>query len=149
MLKPRRPVATQKSTPPVQASSALSQDVTVLAERLISSLSTPGRRRPCAKAPEPVAADQGACTFLMKEVRRMGYVAPTKNEQAVNYGSRLVENEPSIRKIQPIQPATWQRISSQDTRNAYHLEEDMERMNKRREIEQKFYGKGRRFDANA
>ncbi len=32
LLKPRRPVATQKSTPPVQASSALSQDVTLVAE---------------------------------------------------------------------------------------------------------------------
>ncbi|SDI27343.1 hypothetical protein [Alteribacillus bidgolensis] len=79
----------------------------------------------------------------------MGYVAPTKNEQAVNYGSRLVENEPSIRKIQPIQPATWQRVSSQDTNSAYQFEEEMKRMNKRREIEQKLYGKGRRFDANA
>ncbi len=35
----------------------------------ISSLSTPGRRRPYAKAPEPVAADQGACAFLIFEQR--------------------------------------------------------------------------------
>ncbi|MFB4165690.1 hypothetical protein ACE1TI_18285 [Alteribacillus sp. JSM 102045] len=79
----------------------------------------------------------------------MGYVAPTKNEQAVNYGSRLAENEPAVRKIQPISPAAWQKISHQDERNAYRFEEEMDVMRKRREMEKKIYGKGRRFDAQA
>ncbi|SDH72362.1 hypothetical protein SAMN05192534_11031 [Alteribacillus persepolensis] len=79
----------------------------------------------------------------------MGYVAPTKNEQAVQYGSRDAAKTHAVQKVSRIEPAKWQRLQRQEEQNAYKLEEQEALLRKRREIEKKLYGKGHRFDRKA
>ncbi|MFZ4450409.1 hypothetical protein [Salibacterium aidingense] len=79
----------------------------------------------------------------------MGYVAPVKNETAVQYGSRMVENEPAVARVAKVQATELPPIRDEDERNAYRREEEMYLMSKRREIEQKLYGKGKQLDLEA
>ncbi|RSL30805.1 hypothetical protein D7Z54_23710 [Salibacterium salarium] len=78
----------------------------------------------------------------------MGYIAPVNNEAAINYGSRMVENEPAITKVDKIPAMLFPPVREEDERNAYRHEQEMDIMTKRREIEQTLYGKGRQFDVD-
>ncbi|MDQ0298851.1 hypothetical protein J2S78_001271 [Salibacterium salarium] len=78
----------------------------------------------------------------------MGYIAPVNNEAALNYGNRMVENEPAIAKVDKIPATLFPPVREEDERNAYRHEQEMDVMTKRREIEQTLYGKGRQFDVD-
>ncbi|WP_240374894.1 hypothetical protein [Bacillus piscicola] len=75
----------------------------------------------------------------------MGYVPPIKNETAVNYGSRMVEQRSSIHKVHRIEPPAASYLNRRE-RKAYGEEERRLLLSKRRKVEQQLYGKGFRFD---
>ncbi|MFB5661426.1 hypothetical protein [Alteribacillus sp. HJP-4] len=79
----------------------------------------------------------------------MGYVPPVKNETALNYGSRIVAEATGIQRITRVQPPSLYKLSENDSWNTSKSEEELLLQSKRREIEQKLYGKGKRFDAQA
>lgn len=84
------------------------------------------------------------------EVDDMGYVPPTSNETAVQYGSRDVKSGSSIRKIQPTAPVQWygihryQRDPFLNRQEVYELLHD-----KRKKVEKELEGKGKKLDTLA
>ncbi|MFC5712472.1 hypothetical protein ACFPU1_06740 [Thalassorhabdus alkalitolerans] len=79
----------------------------------------------------------------------MGYVPPHHNITALQYGSRMPEEKPFVKRVTPVQPILFQRVPGGKTKEYDRYERNAELTRKRRDIEKELYGHGRLFDGKA
>lgn len=73
----------------------------------------------------------------------MGYVPPTGNETAIQYGRRMASPSPAISRVKRVEQTMMYRLRHRD--NPYQQRETLS-MAKRREEEKKLHRKGQQLD---